>query len=141
MPRGEPCRAKWRLIPQGTNVVLTHGPPLGHGDLTSSGVRAGCLDLLDELQTRVRPQVHCFGHIHEGYGVSTDGTTTYVNASTCNLQYRPVQKAIVFDVEIPSRPRDSISPEAAQGGKGEEAAAGAVEDGSSIQKQEQVDLS
>lgn len=150
LPRGEPCRAKWRLIPQDTDVVLTHGPPLGHGDLTSSGVRAGCLDLLDELQTRVRPQFHCFGHIHEGYGVSTDGTTTYVNASTCNLQYRPVQKAIVFDVEIPSRPRDTISmtispappapPVPAQGGNGEEAA-GAVEDSSSIQIQEQMDLS
>jgi hypothetical protein len=103
----------------------------------------------------VRPQFHCFGHIHEGYGVSTDGTTTYVNASTCNLQYRPVQKAIVFDVEIPSRPRDTISrtispeppappvpapPVPAQGGKGEEAA-GAVEDSSSIQIQEQMDLS
>mmetsp|Transcript_36318 Transcript_36318/g.95747 ORF Transcript_36318/g.95747 Transcript_36318/m.95747 type:complete len:399 (-) Transcript_36318:304-1500(-) len=101
LPRGEPCRAKWRLIPQDTDVLLTHGPPLGHGDLTSGGVRAGCLDLLEEIQTRIRPQYHCFGHIHEGHGVTTDGTTTYVNASTCNLKYRPINTAIVFDIAVP----------------------------------------
>jgi len=101
LPRGEPCREKWRMIPEGVDVLLTHGPPLGHGDLCSSGHRAGCLDLLDELQTRVRPRYHCFGHVHEGHGVTTDGSTTYVNASTCNLRYRPVNEAIVFDIEIP----------------------------------------
>ena len=40
LPRGEGCRAKWRQIPTGTDVVVTHGPPLGHGDLCSSGLRA-----------------------------------------------------------------------------------------------------
>ena len=53
LPRGEGCRAKWRQIPTGTDVVVTHGPPLGHGDLCSSGLRAGCLDLLDELTADV----------------------------------------------------------------------------------------
>ncbi len=123
LPRGEPCRAKWRLIPDGTDVLLTHGPPLGHGDLTSGGVRAGCLDLLDELQTRVRPQYHCFGHIHEGHGVTTDGTTTYVNASTCNLKYRPINTAIVFDVEVPSHTAPPPGSEGEAAGAGASAAA------------------
>ena len=101
LPRGEPCRAKWRLIPDETDVLLTHGPPLGHGDLCSSGHRAGCVDLLDEIQSRVKPAVHAFGHIHEGAGVTTDGATLYVNASTCNLRYRPVNSAIVLDVLPP----------------------------------------
>ena len=77
---------------------MTHGPALGHGDLCSSGMRAGCLDLLDELQTRVRPAFHVCGHVHEGYGVSTDGRTTFVNASTCDLSYRPENEPLVFDV-------------------------------------------
>ena len=98
LPRGAPCREKWALIPEGTDVVMTHGPPLGHGDLCASGHRAGCLDLLDELQSRVRPRYHVFGHIHEGYGASTDGQTTYLNASSCTLQYRPDHAALVFDV-------------------------------------------
>ena len=98
LPRGEGCRAKWRQIPTGTDVVVTHGPPLGHGDLCSSGLRAGCLDLLDELQGRVKPAFHVFGHIHEGAGATTDGTTTYVNASTCTLRYKATNPPLVFDV-------------------------------------------
>jgi len=105
LPRGEPCRAKWRLIPSDTDVLLTHGPPLGHGDLCSSQMRAGCVDLLDEIQSRIRPAMHAFGHIHEGSGVTTDGTTLYVNASTCNLRYRPVNAAMVVDV-LPPDPAD-----------------------------------
>ena len=103
LPRGEACREVWRRIPADVNVLLTHGPPLGHGDLCSSGMRAGCLDLLDEVQLRVRPRYHCFGHIHEAHGVTTDGQTTYVNASTCNMRYRPINEAIVFDIELPQR--------------------------------------
>ena len=45
---------------------MTHGPPVGHGDLTRTGVRAGCVDLLDTVQERVKPKYHVFGHIHEG---------------------------------------------------------------------------
>ena len=101
LPRGPPCREKWQLIPEDTDVLLTHGPPLGHGDLCSSGMRAGCIDLLHEVQTRVRPAVHAFGHIHEGAGVTTDGATIYVNASTCNLQYRPINPAVVLDILPP----------------------------------------
>lgn len=41
LERGEPCAAKWRMIPAGVDVLITHGPPLGHGDLTSSDERAG----------------------------------------------------------------------------------------------------
>jgi len=113
LPRGEACRAKWRQIPTGTDIVLTHGPPLGHGDLCLPAEnRAGCADLLDELQSRVKPQYHCFGHIHESWGVTTDGVTRYVNASTCNLRYKPVNSPIVFDVQIPSqvKPSPSLGP-------------------------------
>jgi len=98
LPRGAQCRERWRRIPQDTDVVMTHGPALGHGDLCSSGLRAGCLDLLDELQSRVRPRFHIAGHIHEGYGVTSDGKTTFLNASTCNLKYKPDNKPLVFDV-------------------------------------------
>lgn len=38
----------------------------GHGDRTISSVRAGCLNLLHTVQSRVKPKYHVFGHIHEG---------------------------------------------------------------------------
>ena len=98
LQRGESCAAKWQQIPDGIDVLVTHGPPAGHGDLCrESRYHAGCEQLLHRVQ-QLRPRYHVFGHIHEGYGVTSDGSTTYVNASTCNLDYKPVNPPIVFDV-------------------------------------------
>lgn len=98
LPRGEECLEKWDLIPDGIDVLVTHGPPLGYGDILKHGGRSGCVQLLKVVQERVRPKYHVFGHIHEGYGITTDGTTVYVNASTCNYFYRPLNPPIVFDL-------------------------------------------
>ena len=99
LQRGEQCAQAWQQIPTHTDILITHGPPLGHGDLlVPKNTHCGCVDLLAEIQHRVKPKYHIFGHIHEGYGVSSDGTTTFVNASTCNLDYQPVQAPIVFDL-------------------------------------------
>jgi len=75
LERGEEIRAKWELIPDDTEVLITHGPPQGHGDMTSRGEGAGCADLLARIR-QVKPRYHLFGHIHEGYGTSTDGVTS-----------------------------------------------------------------
>ena len=66
LPRGDACAAKWSQIPDGTDILITHTPPLGYGDHCCTGVRAGCEDLLNEVQGRVRPKYHVYGHIHEG---------------------------------------------------------------------------
>lgn len=42
------------------------------GDKCRDGSRAGCVDLLKEIETRIRPFATIFGHIHEGYG-NVDG--------------------------------------------------------------------
>ena len=49
------------------DVVITHGPPKGVLDQTTSKQRAGC-DQLFAAVARARPRLHCFGHIHEGWG-------------------------------------------------------------------------
>lgn len=54
-------------IPKGVNIVITHGPPKGILDYTDSGRRAGCPDLFQAV-ARAQPHLHCFGHIHEGWG-------------------------------------------------------------------------
>lgn len=95
--RGEPLRRIWDRIPADTDVLITHGPPRGHGDRTARGEDVGCADLLDALR-RVRPQVHVFGHIHEGHGITHEGPTTCVNASICSLGYEPTQAPLVVDV-------------------------------------------
>ncbi|OKL56618.1 hypothetical protein UA08_08140 [Talaromyces atroroseus] len=54
-------------IPNGIDIVITHGPPKGILDYTDSGRRGGCPDLFQAV-ARARPRLHCFGHIHEGWG-------------------------------------------------------------------------
>nr|CAH7722382.1 unnamed protein product [Callosobruchus chinensis] len=66
LKRGAECLSKWNKIPDDTEILITHTPPLGHGDLACSGVRAGCVELLNTVQNRVKPKYHVFGHIHEG---------------------------------------------------------------------------
>lgn len=101
LERGKPCLDKWNLIPCDTDILITHGPPLGHGDKCFDGIRAGCVDLLNTIQQRVQPKYHVFGHIHEDYGCTSDGITTYINASTCTLEYKPTHPPVVFDFPLP----------------------------------------
>ncbi|KAM7185599.1 Metallo-dependent phosphatase-like protein [Naviculisporaceae sp. PSN 640] len=54
-------------IPQGVDVVITHSPPEGILDRVDSGHRGGCEHLFAAV-ARARPRLHCFGHIHEGWG-------------------------------------------------------------------------
>jgi predicted phosphohydrolase len=58
-----PSAALWSRVPPRIDVLLTHGPPLGHLDRG-----AGCAVLLSTLW-RVRPRLHVFGHIHAARGV------------------------------------------------------------------------
>jgi Icc-related predicted phosphoesterase len=96
--RGAALRAIWERIPTGIDILLTHGPPAGVLDRTASGEAVGCADLAEAVE-RVRPKVHAFGHIHEAYGRIEQGVTLYVNASTCDLKYRPIQPPVVVDVD------------------------------------------
>lgn len=61
-PRSEDVWAN--SVPEGIDILITHGPPLAHLDL----LKSGCPHLLQTLW-KVRPRLHIFGHIHEGAGV------------------------------------------------------------------------
>ncbi|CAB9512466.1 Metallophosphoesterase domain-containing protein 1 [Seminavis robusta] len=109
--RGEPSWKIWSKIPSGTDILVTHGPPLGRGDQCDHGGRAGCYDLLEQVQNRVRPRLHIFGHIHEGYGTSFDGTTLYINASNLDLGYDSVHPCTVVDLpHDPALPPRIVEP-------------------------------
>ena len=78
---------------------------MGRGDEVEHFGAVGCLDLLHEVQQRIKPRIHIFGHIHEGNGISSDGTTLFVNASSVNEEYLPINPCIVLDV-----PKDASKP-------------------------------
>lgn len=54
-------------IEPGTDVVITHGPPHGIMDMTGEKKRVGCPQLFSAI-AKAQPQLHCFGHVHEGWG-------------------------------------------------------------------------
>lgn len=62
-------QARLAAIPEGLDVLITHGPPLGICDLTVDGIHAGD-PLLIGVAERKQPRVMVFGHIHEGWGPS-----------------------------------------------------------------------
>ncbi|CZT21848.1 related to metallophosphoesterase domain-containing protein 2 [Ramularia collo-cygni] len=87
-PRNE-GEQRWN-IPKGVDIVMTHGPPLNVLDLCKGG-NMGCAALLNEVKS-VAPLMHCFGHIHEGYGVEkkiwnvsneAQGVVVKVNMAGC----------------------------------------------------------
>lgn len=93
--RGQDIQKHWNLIPNDTDILVTHGPPHGIFDEVDEGVHVGCKDLKMTVQNRIKPRIHCFGHIHEGGGKTVIiDNTTYVNCSYVDERYQPVYSAI-----------------------------------------------
>ena len=75
------------VIPDDTDILITHGPPFGHCDKVSIGSEnLGCVDLLDRVMV-VKPKYHIFGHIHGGNGKDFDNDTIFINGSNLNEGY------------------------------------------------------
>jgi len=101
LPRdGEILDEKWAVIPDDTDILITHGPPFKILD-NSPGVchSVGCKLLMERVK-RLKPKIHLFGHIHGGYGVHFDENinTYYVNASLVDERYEPVNAPIVIEL-------------------------------------------
>lgn len=109
---GESIR-KWAMIPDDTQILITHGPPKGIGDrtlpyecVTPYGIEyepprhVGCHDLLNRINELKDLRLHVCGHIHAAYGVTKIGNVTYANASICRENYRPDNAPIVIDWPI-----------------------------------------
>lgn len=91
-------KAKWDLIPDGTDVLVLHGPPRGYGDEVARGERTGSPSLLERIR-RVRPKLAVFGHIHEGRGEWNLDGTVLANVSILDEKYRHVHP--VWSMTLP----------------------------------------
>ncbi len=105
--RGTPIREKWDLIPEDTDILITHGPPYGILDKVELSSKedqfkhAGCEELRYAVE-RIQPRLHVFGHVHEGYGQitlkCTPSDVICVNASIMNEHYYPTNKPIRIEL-------------------------------------------
>jgi len=72
------------LIPDGIDILVTHGPPRRVLDRIVTGERVGSEELAAAV-ARVRPSLHVFGHIHEARGRQQGS----YNVAMVNERYRP----------------------------------------------------
>lgn len=99
-------QSHWEKIPNDIDVLITHGPPFGIGDLLhpkfqilNKNKNVGCPHLLKEIN-RVKPIIHAFGHIHEGWGAYQQDDTLFINASCLDQDYKPVNAPIVVEIDL-----------------------------------------
>lgn len=104
--RGEAIAEKWALIPDDIDILVTHGPAYGHGDVAPPWILSqyprivGCMELLKRI-IQIKPKVHVFGHIHSGHGIyqSDEMPTTFMNAAICTEEYAPTNKPLTLDLD------------------------------------------
>lgn len=97
-PRGEPLREHWEKVPEGTDILVTHGPPLGFGDINLRDERFGDEDLFKKVMA-IKPQVHCYGHAHAGYGHYFFEGIHFINAAIMSERYIMTNDPIVVDID------------------------------------------
>jgi Icc-related predicted phosphoesterase len=90
-------RAKWDLIPDQADVLITHTPPMHVLDQNRHGRHCGCPELQRRL-VDLKPRIHCFGHIHASGGTLRLRGTTFVNASMVDSQYKIARRPYEFDL-------------------------------------------
>lgn len=84
-------------IPDNINIIISHGPPYGACDRTTTNEYAGSKSLRSRIQAIQPDYVFC-GHIHEGYGLRYIGNTRIVNASINTVLYEPTNAPVVWQV-------------------------------------------
>lgn len=98
---GSDIEKHWNLIPEGTDVLVTHGPPFGILDevhrAPEETEQTGCKSLLKRI-VNIKPQYHIFGHIHECYGRASYKQVEFANVSTMNRFYKIENEPVVLDV-------------------------------------------
>ena len=64
-------------------------------------INVGCEELAKRIDDLKDLKVHCFGHIHEGYGMAQHPNGfAMINASVCTLRYNPTNKPVEIEIEL-----------------------------------------
>ncbi len=119
----EELAEKWAMIPDDTDILITHSPAWGIHDLVFDrdlitdqlvSNRVGSGSLITWIANHINTlKLHVCGHIHEGYGIHDlrelaamkhePETTIFVNASYVNERYQPVNRPVRIILPAPTK--------------------------------------
>lgn len=74
-------------IPDDTEILITHAPPLSILDANSNDYRCGSTTLYSRIKHLPKLKHHIFGHMHGSYGQETIEGVTFHNVASLNERY------------------------------------------------------
>lgn len=93
--------ANWDLVPENTNILISHGPPYGILDSVQDRTRGpqGCEVLRKRVEQLPNLKAHIFGHLHRDGGQSKQyNNVIYVNAAICDDRYDASRSPLIIEV-------------------------------------------
>jgi len=90
---------KWKLIPEDTHILLSHGPPWGIADRCGNK-HVGSNSLRQTVEALTKLTVISCGHIHHERGVyKLNNGASVLSSSLVNGQYILTNKPLVIDIQ------------------------------------------
>jgi Icc-related predicted phosphoesterase len=82
----------YSVIPDGIDILITHSPPYGVGDIIKGDdYHLGSVSLMEKVR-QIKPKVHIFGHIHTGKKYTKENEIEFFNVSVTDETYDVVYK-------------------------------------------------
>ncbi len=99
-------REKYVRIPEGIDILVSHQPPMGCGDVyfqfdTKRWDNIGSRELRERVYD-LKPKLVVCGHLHKGYGKYMVGETSVWNVSVVDERYDLVNPVSVIELERPN---------------------------------------
>lgn len=103
--RGTEINKVWDKIPEGIDILISHGPCQGILDnvpknfLETEFENVGCRDLRNQVLNRIKPKLMISGHIHYDGGKSRSiENTDFYNCSVMSESYTLVNSPTIIEI-------------------------------------------
>ena len=93
----------WAKVPDDTNVIISHGPPIGTGLGITVGYNGqprtdeGCPILRNRIERLPALRATFHGHLHAGFGTAKIGNIVCHNVAVVDDQYDVVRHGLVYN--------------------------------------------